>query len=852
MNCKRFTVFLSLLAASSFILGACGPAANPTVAPSEPAQPATEVPAGAVAAPTTTRRGGWVDEIHYSVVDSDSALTQIEAGVLDIYGDGLASADLPAIKDSGLSYKNSNGLYYDIMYNPTVTADPTKLNPFADPRIREATNWLFDRNYINQEVYAGGGLVKFFPFQTNGADYADLADVARGLEAKYAYNPDKAMEQINAAMTEMGATKGADGKWQFNGRPVSIVFLVRNDSDGTRVPIGDYVTAQLESVGFTVDEQYKKSSECSPLVYESNPADAQWHAYTAAWSAAIVDRDEANIFQEMYLNTSQQASHPFTDNVANPVFQKLGDDLYNSVYSGLAQRREMMAEAMRLGLEDSLQVWLIDGKQYIPHVKNLQVTADVAAGVDSAQMAAHTLRFTDKEGGILRYGVPDLFAEPWNAVGGSNWTFDHAAYDRTVSGALISDPFTGLVWPLMAERAEVTLQSNLPVGKTLDWVTLKTADTIKVPEDMWIDWDVAGQRWITVGEKYPDGLTAKVKSITTYRPDLFKVLKWHDGSPFSAADIIAGQILQFEQGNPASSIYDETYAPIFEAFANRFKGWKITSTDPLIVEWYDDQYQQDAELNVFPAWPGNTGLQVTWNQGEMPWHVLALGDMAEAAGELAWFSDKADREGIERTSLVGGPSLEILGKHLNEATSTSYIPWAPTLGSYLSQEEAKARWDNLKAWVDEHGHYWLGTGPYYLDKVFLTEKTLTLKTNPEYPDLADRWQRFGEPKLADAILDGPAQVKIGQDAAFDVAVSFNGKPYERNDIKRVLYLLYDANGAVVATGDASPVADGQYQVTLNAETTGKLAEGAARLEVAVLPLPVLNPTFALVDFVTVP
>lgn len=238
VNHKHFMLWLSLLVAISFMLGACGPAPTETVPPTEAA---AEVPA----VPTTTRKGGWIDEINYSVVDSDSALTQIQAGALDIYGDGLASADLPAIKESGLSYKNSNGLYYDIMYNPVASADAGKLNPFADRRVREATNWLFDRNYINQEVYAGGGLVKFFPVQSNGPDYADLADVARELESKYAYNPDKAREQISTAMTEMGATMGADGKWQFKGKPVTIIFLVRNDSDGTRVPIGDYVTAHV-------------------------------------------------------------------------------------------------------------------------------------------------------------------------------------------------------------------------------------------------------------------------------------------------------------------------------------------------------------------------------------------------------------------------------------------------------------------------------------------------------------------------------------------------------------------------------------------------------------------------------
>ena len=846
---KRANPALGLLVAFGIMLSACGQAATPTAAPEAVS---TQAPAAQPAASTTTRRGGWLDEINFSVVDSDSALTQLQAGAIDIYGEGLASADLPAIKEAGFQYKNANGLYYDIMYNPSVLTDTTKLNPFSDRRIREATNWLYDRDYINQEVYAGGGLVKFFPFQTNGPDYAAMVETCRALEAKYAYNPEEAKEKITLAMTEMGASMGADGKWMYNDAPVTIILLVRTDSDGTRKPIGDYVTAQLESVGFTVDEQYKTSSEASPLVWDSDPAEGQWHAYTSAWGSSIIDRDEANIFQEMFLNTSQQAGHPFIDNVADPVFQEVGDKLYNSTFSGLEERAAMMKQATELSLEDSLQVWLIDGKNYYPYVDNVEVTVDVAAGVQSAQMAPLTMRFIDKEGGTLNYGEGDLFGEPWNPVGGSNWTFDHAVYDGTGSGAFVMDPFTGLTWPLMAERAEITVEAGLPIGKTHDWVTLNTADTITVPEDFWIDWDVAGQKWITVGEMYPDGLTAKFHSVVIYRDDLFDALKWHDGSPFSVADIVAGQILGFEQGKPESTIYDETYVPIFEQFQARFKGWKITSTDPLTVEWYDDQYQQDAELNAMPAWPGNAGFQVTWNQGEMGWTAMALGNLAEAAGELAWYGDKADAAGIERTSFIGGPSLEILAKHLAEAQAQSLIPWEPTLGEYITADEAKARWDNLQAWYDEHGHFWVGTGGYYLDKVFLTEKTATLRNNPEYPDLSDRWAGFGEPKLAEAVLDGPAQVKIGEEATFDVTVTFQGEPYPQSEIRRVVYLLYDATGAVVETGDASAVADGQYQVVLSADTTSKLTAGADKLEVAVLPIPVLVPNFTSLDFVTVP
>jgi peptide/nickel transport system substrate-binding protein len=838
MYAKRLSVSVGMFAAVAMILGACGraPAATPA---------ATE-------APPTARHGGWLDEIDFSVVSSDSAITQLQAGAIDLYAGGLASADLPAIKDAGLSYAASNGLYYDIFYNPATLKDTNSLNPFADHKIREATNWLYDRNYLNQEIYAGGGLAKFFPIQTNGPDYADLADVARGLESEYAYNPDKAKQIISDEMTSLGATMGADGKWQYNNAPVTIIFLVRNDSDGTRVPMGDYVTKQLESVGFTVDEQYKKSSEASPLVFDSDPADGQWTAYTAAWSSPVLSRDDAGQFQQMYCSDSIQGVQPFLSNVCEKDLQTVADNLYNSAFPDLAARRQMMAEAMKLGLQDSLQVWLIDGKLYTPYSNNVQVTSDLAAGIEGGQMYPQTLRFKGQEGGTLKWGEPDLFGDPWNPIGGSNWQFDHAAYGATEGGAFISDPFTGLVWPLFADKAEITAQTGLPIHKSLDWITLDTADTINVPADAYIDWDVKAQKFITVGEKDPGGLTAKIKSVVTYRPDLFDVVKWHDGSKFSVADILMPMIMSFEEANPESSIYDESTKPAFDQFISTFKGFRITSTSPLTVEYYSDIYQQDAELNAVSMWPGNWGFNVSYQDGEAPWDTIAVANLAEAAGELAYSADKADAQKIEQTSFIGGPSLDILAKDLDQAESESLVPFAPTLGQYITADEAKARYDNLKKWYTDHGHFWLGTGPYYLDKVFTTEQTLTLKNNPEYPDPSDRWSQFGEPMLADASIDGPAQVKIGDTATFDVSVTFNGQPYAESDVKQVKYLLYDATGAVVSTGDAAAVADGHWQVALSADMTSKLTAGADKIEVAVLPIPVVTPTFTSLDFVTVP
>ncbi len=200
------------------------------------------------------------------------------------------------------------------MLNPAVFKDTTVLNPFSDKKIREAMNWLIDRNYVNQEIYGGGSLPKFFAITTNLVDYTGVVDEARKLETEYAYNLDKAKQVMSTEMTTLGATTGPDGKFQYKGKPVSLIFVIRSDGDGTRKPMGDYVSTQLESVGFTVERDYKTSSEASPIWIGSDPVDGKWNMYTAGWLASGLTRDEGNSFQQMYAPDSQQGLSVFLAN----------------------------------------------------------------------------------------------------------------------------------------------------------------------------------------------------------------------------------------------------------------------------------------------------------------------------------------------------------------------------------------------------------------------------------------------------------------------------------------------------------------------------------------------------------
>jgi peptide/nickel transport system substrate-binding protein len=801
-----------------------------------------------VATPEPSKRtGGWLDTITMVADPSvQSAVTRLIAGDIDVYAQSSSNAEaFKAATDGGLALVNSYGSYNDLTFNtygPVFTESTGGLNPFAVREVREAMNWLLDRNYIVQEIMGGLAIPKYFPITGGFPDYAKYIDVARELEAKYAYDVDKATEVISAEMEKLGATKNAEGKWTFNDAPVTLIILIRVEDE--RRQIGDYVANQLEAIGFTMDRQYKTSAEASPLWVRGNVADGLWHLYTGGWITTAVDRDQGDNFEFFF---SPRSDYSFTTLWQNYQLTEEQLELFtrlaNNDFTTLDERKELFSQALRAGIETSNRLWLVDRLSYSPYDPTVEVAADLAGGISGSSLQAFTLRYKDVEGGELTYAMADVLTEPWNGVAGSNWIYDSVPRNYTDSSATVADPFTGLTLPNHITSAAITVQEGLPVGVTLDWVTLEFAPTIEVPGDAWSDWNAEDQVWITAAEKFPEGATAKVKSVVTYRSDLYEALTWHDGSPMSAADFVMALIIPFDAAKEGSPIYDESQAGNLESFLTSFKGYRITSTDPLTVEFYSDNYALDAENNVTTFWPN-------YGYGVHPWQSMAIGYLAEAAGELAFSADKAEANEVEWMSFISGPSLDILRAKLTEAKGKPFIPYPKVMTSFLTEAEVDLRYANLEEWYTRQGHFWVGVGPYYLNKVFPVEKTLSLLRYQDYTDAANKWARFGEARVAEAEVDGPGRVTIGEEAALDVFVTFKGEPYAQADISEVKWLLFDANGALAATGMAEAVADGQYKVTLSAEVTAKLVAGSNKLEVAILSKLVSVPSFATFEFVT--
>ncbi|MBN1668364.1 MAG: hypothetical protein JW862_14820, partial [Anaerolineales bacterium] len=241
----------------------------------------------------TLRKGGWLDTIVFVADPSvESAVTRLLAGDIDVYAQSSSNAEtFQTIVENGLGYVNSYGSYNELTFNTAgpIFANSGTFNPFGIREVREAMNWLLDRDYMVQEIMGGLAIPKFFPITSGFPDYARYVDVVRELEAKYAYNPEAAADIITTAMEANGAEL-VDGIWSYEGEPISVIILIRIEDE--RRQIGDYIGQQLETVGFQVDYQYKTSSEASVLWVRGDVNDGLWHLYTGGWITTAIDRDQ--------------------------------------------------------------------------------------------------------------------------------------------------------------------------------------------------------------------------------------------------------------------------------------------------------------------------------------------------------------------------------------------------------------------------------------------------------------------------------------------------------------------------------------------------------------------------------
>jgi peptide/nickel transport system substrate-binding protein len=802
MKTRTWIACLILLSMIASLWG-LSPPGTPVVQAADPRQP--------------PRQGAWLDSAIFAEEGSAAAaVAQLQGDEVDLYAAFIADPSLfqTVLEDPELVHTVSYGSYNELTFNPHgPTFDDGRLNPFSGPAIREAMNRLVDRTYIAHVIFSGLAMPRWVPLIHVDADYARYQTTIQALEAGYAYDLAGAQATIATEMVALGATLVA-GKWNYNGEPVTVIALIRVEDE--RRQIGDYVADQLEAIGFAVDRQYKTSGEASPCWVSGDPAEGCFHFYTGGWVTTAIGRDDAGNFDFFYTPRGYAGSPLWQAYQPSAEFDEAALRLATGDFETLTERQTLFEQALDLAMEDSVRVWLVDKADFTPRRAGTTVVSQQVGGVSNAQMWPYVIRFDGIEGGTMRIAQPGFLEEPWNPIAGSNWVYDMVPIRATQDYAFISDPNDGLVWPQRAERAEVVVQEGLPVGATHDWVDLSFVPQIDVPGDAWVDWDAINQRFITAAEKYPGGLTARVKSTVYYPADLFTTVTWHDGSPLDLSDIVMGLILTFDRAKLSSPIYDESAVDDLQSFLSHFRGIQIEFADPLVITTYDDDFQIDAELLARSWWPN-------YSQGPGPWHNLAAAIRAEAAGDLAFSAAKADALGVQWMSFVAGSSLDVLESYVMHAATQGYIPYQPTLGAYITPAEAAARWQNLQDWYAEQGHLWLGTGPFYLDSAQPDVPALTLRHYTAFPDLAGRWDAFAAPPNPEVQINFVS----GAPGSY---LNVTGSGFPPNSTASIManghllaQLPVNASGEIAFTLTTDTAAEGTYHLRATTNPSGGLA-----------------------------
>lgn len=664
-------------------------------------------------------KNGWLDEVVFlPEKDLAKAVDMMDKGDLDIFYKELDDPQLyrrvkenPKL-ETGMSY----GLYYEITFNPVGPKyKDGRFNPFSNKKIREAMNLVIDRQYIVDEIMGGLAVPKFLPLNKGFPEYERYKDTIAKLESLYKYNFEKGQSVISSELKNMGAEfKG--GKWYFEGKPIVVKFIIRTED--RRKLIGDYISTQLEKLGFTVERMYKTSREASPLWVRGNPEDGQWDMYTGGWITTVLARDMSDNFQFFYLPDSPMSYSPlWRAYKPDKEFRDIANKLAQKGFKNLAERNLWMRKALEMCLKDSVRIFLVDQTAAWVRRKGIDAVADFAGGY-SARVWPYTLKLEGKEGGRVKVGSVEVIIDPWNPLGGSNWIYDNMLIEATLGRAYIYHPYTGLPVPLRFEKVDLTVNSEVPTfpNKGTTWLTFKKVTKVSVPSDAWYGWDVKKQSMVTAGEA---GVKeAKVKAVVNFG-DIIGKSRYQDGTVMSLADHIVDFIIGFERANKDSKLYDEAYVDAFNSWRESFVAWKIVKEHPLVIEYYTNYSELDAELTAI--WPIVSAFY--------PWHFYAIGLRAEEEGKLAFSASKADAKKVEWMNYIGGPSLPILKEMLDKNEKEGYIPFKNFVGKYVSESIAKERFASLRKWYEKYGHFWVSNGPYYLEKVDLTAHTAILKNS---------------------------------------------------------------------------------------------------------------------------
>ena len=658
-----------------------------------------------VTAQSSSASGGTnVDSTTYIIYPEGSeAITAISNNTLDLHYQPI----LPELVDSINQDLNvqliqtTGGAVMALDVNP-ASIDTKPFNPFSLQEVRYSLNYLIDRDKILHDYLGGSGSVILSAFAPTHPDYIL---VHKHLEALgIIYNATLADNMITTALLANDASK-VDGKWHHTGNPIEIIVFIRHD-DPIRSLIGELISSELESLGFTVERKYGDLSDAYDTVYGADPSDFGWHLHTAAWGGNNVikyDRSTLAVYYAPWAGNMPGWSIPEYWNYENTLIDDLTEAIYYETFESSEQRAGLVRYAVDEAVKDSVRLFLVAQHD------NYAVSSDVT-NVVAVQGDGITSRYTpinaQTASGDLKIGVRHITQSSWNPVDGFGDVYAGVIWNAIHDPSIARDPLTG---DLMPVRASWTVETAGPDGM------------LDIPDDA-IIWDPITKKWETV--------PPTDQSISRVTFDL-KLGNWHNGQSMDINDILYPLYFEIEYITPLDNSPIDIKFGSASATPNVIQAVNVLDDDT--IEIYLNYWSKDSDIIASTALP--------WSS--VPWEVYVAMENAVNDNKTSFSTDGALAYDISWLSLLNTTDSELLKEYLTDFTTEDYIPsqlWDPNKGL----EYAQSRYNSTISWIEDKGHSVISHGPFYLDAYWPENGTLrTVAFNdPTYPFDTDHWNRF--------------------------------------------------------------------------------------------------------------
>ena len=750
----------------------------------------------AVAEPPHDRPGPAADRILFRAFDVDRAPRDLEAGRMDLYLYSLKTAAAQRLRGrDDFALYEAPASTVSLLLNP-APAPAGELNPFSIREIRTAVQFLVDRDFIAREIYRGMASPMVTHVSSHDFDYLTVFDIARG--SGISYEPEYARELIADAMRNAGATMSG-GFWTYGGQPIRVRLVARVEDE--RRDIGDLLRRELERAGFMVSVSYRPFAAAVLSVYSTDPQSFDWHIYTEGWGRSAPTRyDFSNVNQ---MNAPWLGNMPGWKEVGfwqyeQDELDRLGQQLFRGEFRDRAERDEIYRRMTRLGLDESVRIWLVTATNSFPAQTAVTgVTQDITAGPRSPW----TLREAHVPGtGDLRIGHLWVWTErtTWNPVGGFGDVYSTDIWRGVTDPALWNHPFTGLPEPV---RVSYDVETAGPDGS----ITLPAGSVI---------WNAQTDRWESAAG-------AQATSRIVYDYSKFFQSSWHHGIRMSMADVVYALAQGYELAYDRDKTRIETALGITSRpYLETFKGFRIL--DDNRIEVYVNFWHFEEAYIASYAVP--SGLN-------MPWEILAaMDDLVFVQRRGAYSDTAAGRFNVPWISLVMERDTLLVRRTLQQFEQSRFLP--PNVfqvgdRTLMTADQAVARYRAALEWHGRYNNLVISNGPFFLAAYDPPAQYAELRAfrDPSYPFRPGDWLYGEAPTIAIRPPRTP-DIEPGREARYTVTVDGPGAL----DLR---YVLIDpADASVVASGTADRTSANTFTVTIPASVTDTLWPGLYRLHLA--------------------